>query len=598
MRLAARLAALALLAGCAIAPAAGASSSSHGDRDGKAGTGFSVDRSAASSLNLTSLLVAPAAAASSSPQIQYLGDTAGTSFAFSLRNTGVTSIGALQVARPTASWTITDCPAAPAGWSVTRSDKTCRYRSAAGTADDLPIGQTWTTFEATATTLGSTLNGKGAWKLLVSSTESFSDPLNLASASSEAPGLGVFTYSFQVLDAGVVASAPAAGDPCPSLTKNATAGSAKTLVICGRNRTSAAATPVVPPTALAGSFLQGAGSFSSGSIAPSGPASASVVLGIWTGAEVDSSTGSGMDLIVDIGSASTTTSPQTTLGGFTVGPANAAPTDIQLSNTSVAENQPSGTNVGSFSTTDPDAGDTHTYSLVSGTGDADNGSFQISGNTLQTNAVFDFETKSSYSIRIRTTDSGNASFEKQFTITVTDVAGDVPPTAVDDSATVGEDSGASAIDVLVNDTDPDGGPKTISSASDPANGTVVLTGGPPATGLTYQPDPNYCNNPPGTTPDTFTYTLNGGSTATVSVTVTCVDDPPTAVDDSATVAEDSGASAIDVLVNDTNPDGGPKTISSASDPANGTVVLTGGPPATGLTYQPDPNYCNNPPGTT
>ena len=107
---------------------------------------------------------------------------------------------------------------------------------------------------------------------------------------------------------------------------------------------------------------------------------------------------------------------------------------------------------------------------------------------------------------------------------------DDAPVAVDDAATVGEDSAASAIDVLANDTDVDGGPIVIASASDPANGTVVITGG--GTGLTYQPDPNYCNDPPGTTPDTFTYTLNGGSTATVSVTVTCVDDAPTAVDDS------------------------------------------------------------------
>ena len=43
-----------------------------------------------------------------------------------------------------------------------------------------------------------------------------------------------------------------------------------------------------------------------------------------------------------------------------------------------------------------------------------------------------------------------------------------------------EDSAAAAIDVLANDTDADGGPNTIASASDPANGTVVLTGGRPA----------------------------------------------------------------------------------------------------------------------
>ncbi|MBI1918641.1 MAG: hypothetical protein HYS12_28440, partial [Planctomycetes bacterium] len=46
---------------------------------------------------------------------------------------------------------------------------------------------------------------------------------------------------------------------------------------------------------------------------------------------------------------------------------NQPPTDIALSNASVAENQPTGTVVGAFSTTDPDAGDTFSYALVSGT---------------------------------------------------------------------------------------------------------------------------------------------------------------------------------------------------------------------------------------
>jgi len=170
---------------------------------------------------------------------------------------------------------------------------------------------------------------------------------------------------------------------------------------------------------------------------------------------------------------------------------------------------------------------------------------------------------------------------------------DTDPTAVDDAATVGEDSGATAIDVLANDTDPEGDPRTISTTSDPPNGTVVLTGGSPGarTGLTYQPDANYCNDPPGTNLDTFTYTINGGSTAAVSVTVTCVDDNPTAVNDSATKTEDSGATAIDVLANDTDPDGGTKTIQSASDPANGTVQIAGD--NLSLTYAPDANYCND-----
>jgi VCBS repeat-containing protein len=171
---------------------------------------------------------------------------------------------------------------------------------------------------------------------------------------------------------------------------------------------------------------------------------------------------------------------------------------------------------------------------------------------------------------------------------------DDPPTAVNDSATVEEDSGATAIPVLANDTDIDGGPKSIESVTQPANGSVVITGG--GSGLTYEPDPNYCNEPPGTTPDTFEYTLNGGSKGTVAVKVECVDDPPTAVNDTKTVEEDSGATAIDVLANDTDIDGGPKSIESITQPANGTVVITG--VGTGLTYEPGPNYCNEPPGTT
>jgi hypothetical protein len=120
------------------------------------------------------------------------------------------------------------------------------------------------------------------------------------------------------------------------------------------------------------------------------------------------------------------------------------------------------------------------------------------------------------------------------TRTIDVVSVDDPPVAMNDSATVSEDDAATSIPVLTNDTDVDAGPKTISSATDPANGTVVLTGGSPGahTGLTYQPDPNYCNDPPGNAPDTFQYTLNGGSNATVSMTVTCVNDAPVATDES------------------------------------------------------------------
>ncbi len=100
---------------------------------------------------------------------------------------------------------------------------------------------------------------------------------------------------------------------------------------------------------------------------------------------------------------------------------NEAPTALALSNTSVLENAASGTTIGTLAGTDADAGDTHTYTLVSGTGSTDNASFTITGTTLSTAAVFNFEAKNSYAVRVRVTDAGGLSFERAFTITVTDV---------------------------------------------------------------------------------------------------------------------------------------------------------------------------------
>ena len=100
---------------------------------------------------------------------------------------------------------------------------------------------------------------------------------------------------------------------------------------------------------------------------------------------------------------------------------NQAPTNLTLSNSTIAENQIIGTVVGNLTTTDPDTGNTFTYSLVTGEGATDNSLFTITNNQLKTNFVFDFEIKNSYSIRVKTTDQGGLSFEKQFTIGVTDL---------------------------------------------------------------------------------------------------------------------------------------------------------------------------------
>ena len=102
-------------------------------------------------------------------------------------------------------------------------------------------------------------------------------------------------------------------------------------------------------------------------------------------------------------------------------PVNVAPTDISLVDNTLAENLSVATEVGTFSTTDPNPGDTFTYTLVSGTGDQDNGQFTIVGHLLQSNAVFDFETQNSYSVRVRATDQGGLFVEDTFAISVGDV---------------------------------------------------------------------------------------------------------------------------------------------------------------------------------
>ena len=117
------------------------------------------------------------------------------------------------------------------------------------------------------------------------------------------------------------------------------------------------------------------------------------------------------------------TRPQPVGGNCDIGAyENSAPTDINLSASSVIENLPAGTTVGTLTTTDLDAADTHTYSFTCSVPGADDASFQIGGagnNELQTAAVFDFETKNNYAICIRT-DDGNGTFDKAFTVFVTD----------------------------------------------------------------------------------------------------------------------------------------------------------------------------------
>ena len=86
--------------------------------------------------------------------------------------------------------------------------------------------------------------------------------------------------------------------------------------------------------------------------------------------------------------------------------------------------------------------------------------------------------------------------------------------AVDDQFVVIENSGATIIDAFANDTIDKG--EAVTTFTQPANGVVILE----LFGMTYEPNNGYCNN--GINTDDFTYTLTGGSTATVAITVSCL----------------------------------------------------------------------------
>src|SRR5206468_2348253 len=125
----------------------------------------------------------------------------------------------------------------------------------------------------------------------------------------------------------------------------------------------------------------------------------------------------------------------------------------------------------------------------------------------------------------------------------------------------------------------DGDPLIVTGATT-TNGTVLIVGG---TNLLFSPTANY--NGTATIPYTISNGNAGSAAATVTVTVTPLNDPPVALADSASTPEDL-AVTIAPLVNDSDPDGDPLTITDAST-TNGTVVIVGG---TNLLFTPAPDF--------
>jgi len=184
------------------------------------------------------------------------------------------------------------------------------------------------------------------------------------------------------------------------------------------------------------------------------------------------------------------------------------------------------------------------------------------------------------------TPAANFTGQDGFTYTISDGAGgtDVgtvlatvvnnqPPVAVNDSRTVVINS-ASTFDPRVNDSDPEGGALTIVGVGTPSHGGVVINSG---VSVTYTPATGY------TGPDSFGYTIQDppGATAsaTVNITVTSSNTPPTAVDDELEVTGLMNQiifNSVNVLVNDTDPEGQSLSVIGFTNGTKGTVTNLGG----------------------
>lgn len=96
------------------------------------------------------------------------------------------------------------------------------------------------------------------------------------------------------------------------------------------------------------------------------------------------------------------------------------PTDILLSDDTIMEGEPVDTEVGVFTTETDDPYASYQYELVIGEGDDDNASFNIVDNALRSSEVFNYDTKHTYTIRVRSidTDDPNLWVEKIFIIQI------------------------------------------------------------------------------------------------------------------------------------------------------------------------------------
>ena len=182
-----------------------------------------------------------------------------------------------------------------------------------------------------------------------------------------------------------------------------------------------------------------------------------------------------------------------------------APTDITLTPSSRAENNAANATVGTLAAVDGTG--PYTFTLAAGDGDADNGSFNILGTALRLTNPVDFETQSSYALRVQVEDDNGYVFAKALTVSITNV-NEVPSFTKGANQVHTAASGAQSVPGWA--TAIDDGDSTVTQA---VSFEVTLNSNP---GL-FTTAPAVAAN------GTLTYTLSG-TTGAATITLRILDD--------------------------------------------------------------------------
>ena len=272
--------------------------------------------------------------------------------------------------------------------------------------------------------------------------------------------------------------------------------------------------------------------------------------------------------------------------------------ETQPTTISVAESAVDGTVIGTYQGSDPDVGDTLTYSLFDSAG----GRFAIDPDTgvitVADSSQFDFESTDSYSIVVRIDDE-MVTTDDTVTINLTDV--NDAPTGTDGAVSLPEDGSHSFSVADFGFADSEGDTlNSIRIESLPTEGTLTLNGVAVNEGITIKtPEfPNLVYTPAAdfNGSDSFNFTVEdlrqkfATNSNTLTFNVESVNDDPVAVDDVGfTTAEDTPITIAfsDLLANDSDVDGDTLEIDARAAEINGIVQLNDDET---FTFTPDADF--------